>query len=333
MMHFMYNIFMIDLLPIIVIMVIGYLSAKKNIFTQDQGSAFNKLVLDYALPAALFVSISKADRATIFADTTLTVVSTVVLVIIFFVSFFCCKYFFKRTQQEAAVCALIAGSPTIGFLGFAIFDPIYGDTVSTGLVVAIISIIVNAICIPIGLLLFNLQDKRSAKKVSINGQTPISTTSTSSGFDALLSAIKQPVVWAPVLATILVLLDIKFPPILDPTFELIAKANSGMAVFAAGLMIAANKLEFNFEIAFNTFLKLILMPAALLAVGLLCKMEPIHIQMIVLAGALPPAFSGVIIAGRYNTYTRIGTASLAVSIVGFIFTAPLWIYITKIVTS
>lgn len=327
---FMYNIFMSDLLPIIAIMFIAYISAKKSVFNQDQTSAFNKLVLDYALPAALFVSISKADRAVIFADTTLTIVSLVVLVAVFFLSFFSCKYIFKRTQQEAAVCALIAGSPTIGFLGFAIFDPIYGDSVSTGLVVAIISIIVNAICIPIGLLLFNIQDKRAAKKAGAVGNTAPQGTS---GFDALISAIKQPVVWAPVLATVLVLLDIKFPPVLDPTFELIAKANSGMAVFAAGLMIAANKLEFNFEIAFNTFLKLFIMPAALLAVGLLFKMDALHIQMIVLAGALPPAFSGVIIAGRYSTYMRTGTATLAVSIVGFIFTAPLWIYITRLVTA
>lgn len=333
MLHFMYNIFMIDLLPIIVIMFIGYISAKKNVFTQEQGGGFNKLVLCYALPAALFVSISKADRAAIFSDTTLTIVSTVVLVVIFLVSFLSCKYLFKRTQQEAAVCALIAGSPTIGFLGFAIFDPIYGDTVATGLVVAIISIIVNAICIPLGLFLFNLKDKRAAKKALESGQPDADFQHTDSGFEALVSALKQPVVWAPILATILVLLDIKFPPILDPTFELIAKANSGMAVFAAGIMIAANKLEFNFEIIFNTFLKLIIMPAALLGVGLYFKMQPIHIQMIVLAGALPPAFSGVIIAGRYNVYTRTGTATLAVSIVGFIFTAPLWIYLSRLATT
>ncbi len=65
--------------------------------------------------------------------------------------------------------------------------------------------------------------------------------------DALVSAFKEPVVWAPVLATVLVLIGIKIPPILDPTFELIAKANSGVAVFAAGLTLAANKFEFDGE--------------------------------------------------------------------------------------
>lgn len=95
---------------------------------------------------------------------------------------------FKRTHAEAAVCALIAGSPTIDSPGFAVLDPIYGDSVSTGLVVAIISIIVNAITIPIGLYLLNPSSGADGKK--------------NSNLSALISAAKEPVVWAPVLATI-----------------------------------------------------------------------------------------------------------------------------------
>lgn len=73
-------------------------------------------------------------------------------------------------------------------LGFAVLDPIYGDSVSTGLVVAIISIIVNAITIPIGLYLLNPSSGADGKK--------------NSNLSALISAAKEPVVWAPVLATI-----------------------------------------------------------------------------------------------------------------------------------
>ena len=314
---FMLKIFMSDLLPIIIIMVLGYASGKRNVFTEDQAKAFNKLVLNYALPAALFVSIARANREMIFADTKLTIISFVTLLICFFFSFFSCKYIFKHSRGEAAVCALIAGSPTIGFLGFAILDPIYGATVSTGLVVAIISIIVNAITIPIGLFLLNPSDAEGKKG--------------GGGMYALVSAFKEPVVWAPVLATVLVLIGIKIPPILDPTFELIAKANSGVAVFAAGLTLAANKFEFDGEIVYNTLLKLVLMPGLMLLAGMTFNMESEQLQMMVLAGALPPAFSGIIIASRFNIYTRTGTASLAVSVLGFIIAAPVWIYIARVV--
>lgn len=71
----------------------------------------------------------------------------------------------------------------------------------------------------------------------------------------------------------LVLVGVKIPAAWDPTFNLIAKANSGVAVFAAGLTLAAHKFEFSAEIAYNTFLKLILMPLALLLVGMACHLN------------------------------------------------------------
>ena len=77
---------------------------------------------------------------------------------------------FHRTTQEVAVCALIAGSPTIGFLGFAVLDPIYGNNVTTNLVIGIVSIVVNAVTIPIGLALIDQgQAKARAKASTKNG--------------------------------------------------------------------------------------------------------------------------------------------------------------------
>lgn len=314
----MFTFFTGDLLPIIVIMLLGYISGKRQAFSEDQARALNKLVLNYALPAALFVSIARANRDMIFADGRLTLVSLVVIVGCFLFSWFSCHTFFKRTKGEAAVCALIAGSPTVGFLGFAVLDPLYGATVSTGLVVAIISIIVNAITIPIGLYLLNPSAGKDGQK--------------SNNFTALISAAKEPVVWGPVLATLIVMIGVKIPAALDPCFNLIANANSGVAVFAAGLTLAAHQFEFSKEIAWNTLLKLILMPLVLLVAGLFFHLDPEQLQMTVLVGALPPAFSGIIIASRFQVYTRAGTASLAVSVIGFMFTAPMWIAICRMVS-
>ena len=53
------------LLPIFVIMLLGYLSGKTNAFTGENARSFNKLVLNYALPAALFLSIVKAETSVI----------------------------------------------------------------------------------------------------------------------------------------------------------------------------------------------------------------------------------------------------------------------------
>lgn len=311
----MLDILIKDILPIFVIMFLGYWAGKEGVFKTEDSKVLNKLVLTYALPAALFVSIVKADSAMLFDDLKLTLVSLVVITGMFLWSYYSCYKFFRHTKSEAAVCALISGSPTIGFLGFAVLEPIYGATATTGLVVAIVSIVVNAINIPIGLALMNNGGSvKQAKKGN-----------------PVIDALKEPVCWAPILAVILVLLDIKFPAILDPNFELIAKANSGVAVFAAGLTLSGMKFQLDKEVIYNTVLKLVLMPAALLIVGMLFHMEADKLQMMVLAGALPPAFSGIIIGNQNQLYERTGTSSLAFSILLFVVAAPFWIWITRMV--
>lgn len=312
----MVDILIKDILPIFVIMFLGYMAGKKGVFKSEDSKVLNKLVLTYALPAALFVSIVKADSAMLFDDLKLTIISLIVITGMFLWAYFSCYKFFKHTKSEAAVCALISGSPTIGFLGFAILEPIYGATATTGLVVAIVSIVVNAVNIPIGIALMN------------HGK---GTTQGTKKGNPVIDALKEPVCWAPILAVILVLLDIKFPPILDPNFELIAKANSGVAVFAAGLTLSAMKFQMDKEVVYNALQKLILMPAALLIVGMLFHMESDKLQMMVLAGALPPAFSGIIIGNQNQLYERTGTSSLAFSILLFVIAAPFWIWMTRLV--
>ena len=311
----MLDILIKDILPIFVIMFLGYMAGKRGVFKSEDSKVLNKLVLTYALPAALFVSIVKADSAMLFDDLKLTIVSLVVITGMFLWAYYSCYKFFKHTKSEAAVCALISGSPTIGFLGFAVLEPIYGATATTGLVVAIVSIVVNAINIPIGLALMNSGGSASQAQKG----------------NPVIDALKEPVCWAPILAVILVLLDIKFPVILDPNFELIAKANSGVAVFAAGLTLSSMKFQLDKEVVYNTIQKLVLMPLVLLIVGLLFHMEADKLQMMVLAGALPPAFSGIIIGNQNQLYERTGTSSLAFSILLFVIAAPFWIWVTRMV--
>lgn len=380
-----------DILPILVIMILGYICGKFSYFDDDQRQGLNKVVLNIALPAALFVSIVKATREMLFSDLTLTILSVVGVVGMFMLSYVLCRKLFHHSMQEAAVCALIAGSPTIGFLGFAVLDPIYGDSVDTNLVIAIVAIVVNAITIPIGMYLINrgqakdlekaakavanptlaaeaaagtpavaagttatavsdgkkehglraLMTEHEAKKAgnkdaellvadgSKNGQA----AKTSKHSNALVSALKQPVCWAPILAVLFVLVGIRVPESLDPCFDLIAKANSGLAVLAAGLALSTVKFSLDKEVLWNTFFRLLLTPAVFLVAGILCGMasDPSKLGMLIMAVALPPAFSGIIISSRYNIYVREGASSVAVSTVGFAATVILWVWLVPVI--
>ena len=77
----MINILVDDIVPIIVIMALGYICGKFSYFDDDQRQGLNKLVLNIALPAALFVSIIKSTRAMLAKDATLTAISFIGVIV------------------------------------------------------------------------------------------------------------------------------------------------------------------------------------------------------------------------------------------------------------
>lgn len=314
----MSHIILYAIVPIIVVMLAGYISGKKGVFNGDDAKKFNKVVLDFALPAALFVSIAQASREMLAADIKLTLISLVVLMLCFMLVYFVFKYCFKgNTQADAAISALISGSPTIGFLGFAVLEPIFGTNAYVALVVAIVGIVVNAVGIPVGLALLNAGNAAtSGKKVS--------------PWKPVLHALAQPVAWAPILAVVWVVIGIPFPKWMAPSFDLIKGANASLAVFSAGIVLSSVKIQINWQAVLGSIMKLIMMPALVLIAGLIFKMDPENLKMLVVAAALPPAFSGIIIADEYDTYVATGTSSLTLSVILFMGFCPLWIWIADI---
>lgn len=318
----MLHIILYAIVPIVVVMLAGYISGKKGIFNGDDAKKFNKVVLDYALPAALFVSIVQASREDLAKDLRLTWVSLIGIMGCFMLVYFVFKYCFKKnTGADAAVSALISGSPTIGFLGFAVLEPIFGTKPSVALVVAIVGIVVNAVGIPVGLSLMNASNDK---------QNPTANAKKESAWKPVIHALEQPVAWAPILAVILVLCGLHWPDWLSPSFDLIAKANASMAVFSAGITLSAIKITINWQVILGSIMKMVMMPAVVLALGLLWHMDPLNLKMLVVAAALPPAFSGIIIADENNTYVATGTSSLTLSVILFVGFCPLWIWLTDI---
>ena len=342
------HVILYAIVPIIVVMLVGYIAGKRGSFTGEDSKKFNKVVLVYALPAALFVSIVDASREMLVKDIKLSIISLVVIMFCFMTVYFIYKWCFKKNPPgSAAVMALISGSPTIGFLGFAVLEPIFGTTPYVALVVAIVGIVVNAVGIPVGLSLLNAAKEKEAAQLAAQAPSTAGGTATGSTvggtapvapskpvvhesfWKPVLHALAQPVAWAPILAVIWVVIGIPWPKWASPSFDLIKGANASMAVFSAGVTLSSVKIVINWQAILGSILKLIMMPALLLIVGIIFKMDPLNLKMLVVAGVLPPAFSGIIIADERDTYVATGTSSLALSVILFMGFCPLWIWITE----
>lgn len=322
----MIHILLYAIVPIVVVMAAGFIAGKKGAFDATAAKSFNKVVLDFALPAALFVSIVDANREMLVKDLKVLYVSTIGIMAVFMLVYFLYLWCFKKkgvTQSDAAIMALVSGSPTIGFLGFAVLEPIFGTNAYVALVVAIVGIVVNAIGIPVGLSLLNAG---LAKQAAKEGKTIQKVNP----WKPVLHALEQPVAWAPILAVIWVVIGIPWPEWASPSFNLIKGANASMAVFAAGITLSSIKVSINWQVVLGSILKLIVMPAVVLVLGLLFKMDASNLAMLVVAAVLPPAFSGIIIADEYDTYVATSTSSLTLSVILFIGFCPLWIWLTEL---
>ena len=86
---------------------------------------------------------------------------------------------------------------------------------------------------------------------------------------SLISTAKQPVVWAPILGLILMLLGVKLPSLAADSIKLIGGTTGGVALFTLGVLLSFLKIEVDFATVVVVFLKNLFMPALALGLALL----------------------------------------------------------------
>jgi malonate transporter and related proteins len=296
-----------DIVSIFFVLALGYFSGKKSMFTQDQAQALNRLALNYCLPAMLFASITRSSREQLFSDSTMLSATAIVFIGWYLTTFLVAKFFFGRSRQEAGIAGLSAAAPTVGFLGIAVLAPLFGA--QAALSVAVAALVLNLAVVPLGTIL-----------VAPAGKKPLAT---------LLQAIEQPLIVCPVIAVTLVMAGIRFPIVADPPLELIGHATSGVAIFAAGLVLSAHKFRLTTEVVWNVVVKLLLMPASMLALGRAFGLAEARLEQMILIAALPPVFVGMILSVQYHTYVETASSTLIVSSLLFAGAAPMWIGIAR----
>ena len=118
-------------------------------------------------------------------------------------------------------------------MGPAILGDLFGKT--SAVTIAIASLVINLIVVPVTILGLAL----GRTPVAITGSA---TTRHSAFTENLVETVKEPIIWAPLLAFVLVLCNVHIPSIVDHGLSLFGQATSGVALFvASGIMLAAYK--------------------------------------------------------------------------------------------
>jgi malonate transporter len=306
------------IVPIFFVLLLGYAAGRAKEFGSDQVAGINELVLDFALPASLFVGTVRTPRDQLLQQGPLVLALLIGTVGLYVIVFLLGRKFFRHAMGVAALQAITVCFSAGPYFGPAVLTPVYGA--SSAVAISMIAIILNIVIVPMTLVLIEISrgTKCSAGKSIASLVGP-----------ALVNAVKTPFVWAPFLAVALVLVGVSVPPLVDSALNLIGQATGGVALFVAGLMIASHKVIFNLEVGVNTVLKMLVQPAVFFLLALAFGVKPPFLYEGLLLTALPSGPMGILLATRNKMYESDASSALAVTCIAMLITLPIVLYLIE----
>ena len=321
------------LLPMVVTFLLGFVAAWRHDFGSKDASTLNRMVLQYAVPLALFAGTAMTSRKALSQDLPLVITLCVAII-----AFYCVVFLFSRLVlhmqvSSSALAALTASAPAVPFVGPAVLGDLFGGL--SAIPIAIASLVINLTVVPFTVLLLALdstgrdsrQNKSSVLQAgSASASAPQSYVSVFTG--KLVETVKEPIIWAPVLAFVIVLCGLRIPQLIVHSLALLGHASAGVALFACGIVLASGEIKVNRYILFFVFLKNIIQPALVLG-GLrwIGYRNPV-VNEAVLTTAIPSMPIVLMFALQYRVAQEEAASSVFLSVMGSIVTMGVFIALT-----
>jgi malonate transporter len=315
------------LLPIVVSILLGFIAAWHHDFDEQQAVTLNRMVLLYAVPMSLFAGTVSIRRDVLSQDIPLVIALCAAIIGAYVVTFLFSRFAFRATISISALAALAVSAPAVPFMG-----PVLGDLFGTASAVpiGIASLIINLTAVPVTILLLSLD----AKQQSTQGEAMSPNSENSKPGYAVLASmlfktVKQPIVWAPVIAYVIVLAGIRIPSLLVHSLTLLGQAAGGVALFASGIILASRRMAISRSVVTLVALKNVVSPALVL-VGLrfLAYHNPI-VSQAVLTTAIPMMPIVIMFAMQYRVAEAEAAAEVFLSSVSSVITMGAFIALTS----
>ncbi|MBS1034823.1 AEC family transporter [Gluconobacter cerinus] len=286
------------ILPILVTLGFGYFAAYRKDFDAQQAGVLTRLVMLYALPLELFVSILSTPKAQVLSAGPVAALILLAMVGGYAAVFSVFRFALKRRLSEAAIIAMTITGPSVPFIGIPVLGQIFGA--ASGVPISIAALAMNLIQLPITLILMGHDHG--------NRQTRDTTTERRNELRELighlLHSCREPVVWVPLLALVLVSAGAFLPVFLKGSFLLLGHTTGGAALFASGVVLFTRQVRFSPLVGTIVGIRNIVIPGIIYALARAWHLPPQALQESVLTMAIPSASINVILAMRYHVLER-----------------------------
>jgi len=305
------------LLPIVVTLLLGFVAGWHHDFDGGQATVLNRMVMLYALPLSLFAGMVGTARDQVLSQGPLAIAILVGMAGSYAIVLLVSRYLFRRDLMTASLQAIAIGGPAVPFVGVSVLGHLFGTM--SAIPISVASLVMNLIQVPATLMLLSAG---AAQRTTQSGAARPSLK------DHIIHALREPVVWGPILALVLVLLNLHFPAYIQDSLMLLGRATGGVALFASGIVLYSRRVAVNLTVGVSVIARNILVPAAMWGLMLLAGVSAETVREVVLTLAIPTASIAVILAVQYQAAEQEMASTLFFSTIFSVVTMGAFIWLT-----
>jgi len=311
----MLDIILNSTVPVFFVIALGYFAGRTRDIDNHHVAELNALVMDFALPASLFVAMVQTPRHLMLQQGTLIIILTVSMLVIYALHFWLQISMFKLNSREASVESLTTGLPNFASAGLPLISSVFGaaNTVSVGISIAVGSIVLS----PLTLVILEASEKTTDDVPALR-RIP----------RAIGKSILKPVVIAPIIGMVLSLSGVTLPSLLGASLTLIGVGAGGVALFLTGLILSSQPFKLNRNVASGTLLKNIIHPLLAAALVAALSVSPMVGRETIILCAVPSGFFGILFGLRYGVLSQDAGSTLIASTILSAVTLPAVILFT-----
>ena len=297
------------ILPVALVILLGYIAGKRGRLNHGDSLVISRVVLGWIFPALLLVSMAATPRSQLF-DVKLISATFIGLMGMYVLSLLL-GWYACRELKAATLKGFVTAYPDAAFMGIPILQTMFGS--GSIYTVLVLNVIASLLMIPLTTMLLTVAAGDSSGWTAFRA--------------SLLQALRRPLLWAPALGILCSVLQLKLPPLLAESFNLMGKATPGVSLFCLGLIMSSERMKLSGEVWSNLGLKLLLQPLLMVGAILFFGARGTFAQQMILLAALPSATIPAMFANEAGAYKNEAATTILVSTVLSIVTFPIAIYL------
>lgn len=305
-------------LPFFALIVAGFIAAKIFRLPEDGLAWLNILIVYFALPAMIFLTVSATPFEKLI-DWPFVLATSLATYLTFIVPFIVSVFILQTRITAAAIQGTSASFGNVGYMGLPLAVAFFGPEAAVP--AALIFCFDCALQFTLTPLLATLgrgEDRPRKSKMAVI-------------LEVMISLITHPFVIATLLGVLASALKFSPPVLIDSFLQMISKAAGPAALFALGVTLGMRRLaRIGPELPLLVVMKLFVHPA--LAYALLSMMggiDPLWFSVALMMAALPTATNAFILAKQYKRYVEGASSSILITTIISAVTLPALVYLLK----